>query len=1850
MNGNTGAITGIATTAQLANYLPLAGGTMSGTIFFVNNIGTALQGTMGDNDFWRIYGAGSSNAGYLEIATSDDATEPIYISQYTGVFNTLVRRLTLLDGSGNTSFPGFAEASGSFRAPLFYDSTNTAYYLAPSGDSNLNGVNAINFRVSNAIYFGGGNNYLNWDGGRISSNVGIQSTSDMRAPIFYDTDNTAFYGNFAGTSRFNITQINSVVDQNYYRITNPEGGINVNNGPLTGAIKIKLPPAASFINVMMSLTVQIYNYQTGTSRTIRCGGYNYFDGSWYNVFAYQIGDNGTETLNVRFGVDGTSNCIWIGETTTYWSYPNVFITDIQAGHSQSSFMAYGWNVSFVTSFDTVQTNREAYFQINAGNIASQSVSYAANAGNANTLDGYDSSAFAFANGSNATGTWGISISGNSATTSQTNFTTLTLNSQGVATQAWVNAQGFATGGPFLALAGGTMTGAINMNSNNINSVEAIYSSIYYDRNDTGYYGDFASVSRLSGVAIGESYYGHGYPGVVQSGSTNYNYNFLNGSWSSNVTAGYLANCADEWEFVVHDSGNSVESVFIYTGGRILMGRSIGWGTTYIEAAESFRAPIFYDSNDTGYYVDPNGTSVLYYLQLNAAESANLYGIRGRFTNEYIHLYSKVGIGHPGGWGQGESVTPGFGLSTYGGANFAYGNNALSTFNGQVNIMGSSMYVTASQLHIGKQSSGTAQMSFESWGSYTGAIAMNAAGAFSWGGQGASSWNWKINCTYDGDYSASGTTVMSLGSSGNLSAYSYQGNSNVAGTGSASYHPSGIYSTGTNWLYGTMYMAGNNMREIGGIVQNQLVGRPNAQWGASGGATGAVVIKFPGNTGNYGMVHAVIDIYEYNGNNVSTVIVGGHNWGSQWYSYGANVVGYTNKQVRVGVKDGQYCIVIGDGSSSWSYGQVVLRKIQNGAYYSGVMDVGAGYTIQIESDTYSWISGDLRTFRSSGNIYMNEALVATQSWVSSQGYVTGGPFLPLAGGTVTGTTNFSAGVNFASQTNWFGGYGPGSGPGIALENLTTFARFAFWGLDFYDWNHGIQMTIDNGYVSATNSFRAPIFYDLNDTNYYLDPNGNSNLYSVVSVETKARKNQSDNNYTTAALWTESYGNTTTGIAFHISGVLGSFLEMRTNGVLYWANNPVITSGNYNSYSPTLTGGGASGTWGINITGGAGSATNAGYATNAGNADTLDGRDSTQFQWRSTSTIDMSGLDQSLWYPVTVGVTTNPVTRLRIVNALNSNVPSWSTHPSGFTLMLDYTVNGSGWGTATVMRNIQNHTQGFANVNVCGGLAQMGHSSQEVIYLRGGGVYYFQSDADVTPVIRTSYYEIYGQSVQPTSSIINEVTNSVSGMFSTFNLYTAIIRDINSSSYYLDMNASSVLNEITTTGRIYSNEWIQFTNYTGLYSPNNGAHLRPNTGSYGPWLVSGTRNGWSGIEFESLSNGNVTMMINSNSNVTGWHNNSYGWQFRWEGGTAYVYKNSYGGGTVATVWDSVNAPISVSATPNTLALRDASGDIAVRELVMNVAVQNFTPSSLVAIYPTTNQAVKVDAAGARDFLNVPTRTGGDASGTWSINVTGTAGSETLSTVTGRGNTTGSNIITSANVYANGFIDYTDNNYYIDLTSGSRLRGLVEVLGSHGSAQFRVTLPAAENGAAQGQVSLQMWCSEPGVTWSWAGFGYNVTNDGGAPGGFGRINTSFGQAYMRFSTDGDLYFYNTNTSAVRSTTARFGYDGAATFYSSVTAASFFESSDARLKTIVDENYRVDSIVSIKPKFYEKNGKFEAGYIAQEVQEIYSHAVSLGVDGYLSLSYGQIHTLKIAALEDSVDEIKKKIQELEQKLNTLH
>jgi hypothetical protein len=82
----------------------------------------------------------------------------------------------------------------------------------------------------------------------------------------------------------------------------------------------------------------------------------------------------------------------------------------------------------------------------------------------------------------------------------------------------------------------------------------------------------------------------------------------------------------------------------------------------------------------------------------------------------------------------------------------------------------------------------------------------------------------------------------------------------------------------------------------------------------------------------------------------------------------------------------------------------------------------------------------------------------------------------------------------------------------------------------------------------------------DAGYKLDVNG-----TARATVLRAQKSQTSGDYTTAAIWTESYSTTTTGIAFHISGTVGKFLEMRTNGILYWDNSAVITTANVGSQS-------------------------------------------------------------------------------------------------------------------------------------------------------------------------------------------------------------------------------------------------------------------------------------------------------------------------------------------------------------------------------------------------------------------------------------------------------------------------------------------------------------------------------------------------------------------------------------------------------------------------------------------------------------------------------------------------------------
>lgn len=73
----------------------------------LTNLVVGTYGIVGVNDWWRVGGGASGqDAGYLEIATGDNGTEPIYVRQYDTQGTDNGRTLTLLDSDHNSIFPG----------------------------------------------------------------------------------------------------------------------------------------------------------------------------------------------------------------------------------------------------------------------------------------------------------------------------------------------------------------------------------------------------------------------------------------------------------------------------------------------------------------------------------------------------------------------------------------------------------------------------------------------------------------------------------------------------------------------------------------------------------------------------------------------------------------------------------------------------------------------------------------------------------------------------------------------------------------------------------------------------------------------------------------------------------------------------------------------------------------------------------------------------------------------------------------------------------------------------------------------------------------------------------------------------------------------------------------------------------------------------------------------------------------------------------------------------------------------------------------------------------------------------------------------------------------------------------------------------------------------------------------------------------------------------------------------------------------------------------------------------------------------------------------------------------------
>lgn len=153
--------------------------------------------------------------------------------------------------------------------------------------------------------------------------------------------------------------------------------------------------------------------------------------------------------------------------------------------------------------------------------------------------------------------------------------------------------------------------------------------------------------------------------------------------------------------------------------------------------------------------------------------------------------------------------------------------------------------------------------------------------------------------------------------------------------------------------------------------------------------------------------------------------------------------------------------------------------------------------------------------------------------------------------------------------------------------------------------------------------------------------------------------------------------------------------------------------------------------------------------SGSASSVNGYDINSFTGYYKYTIDASSLDQNTYYPVTMYLGVHHTVRISVLVALDSGTkPAWSSHASGYSVRFIEEVNGSGWGTSEVSRNILANEYRFANANPVGRVEQMTNSSTEVIWVRGGGKYFFYlSIPYITPALRTSTFTNASQSVSP-----------------------------------------------------------------------------------------------------------------------------------------------------------------------------------------------------------------------------------------------------------------------------------------------------------------------------------------------------------------------------------------------------------------------------------------------------------------------------------------------------------------------
>ena len=543
----------------------------------------------------------------------------------TAVYNTNINTgdmyATRYYDSNNTFYYGDFASTNRFNATDNYGlvthrNGNASYYYTGAG--NLRGY--IRATDSNDSHFefatSGGEDFIFRDGGFggswnqiIRGNGQVLIASRLDTPIMYDRNNTGYYVDPNGSS-----QMSAVFANDWFR---PQGGTGIYWQDYGYGIRSAGGEGNPYGNIATYNTGRNgwSGYGIGTRWTLMSTEGNnwgmhdntrswnfYYNGSWHQFnYGYVVNDSSFrapvfyDTNNTGYYMDPTSDSNWQGLTAR--GQAMIGLPGVDRSGMRNN---YGRRPN-ITGDSNYWTGARGW-----GNV------------NMNTVGDWGSGFF---------DSWGNPANQPSGT------------SHWVGVQAYHYTNGSArygwqlAGGPIANLrfrntwSGFSSWKTVPMLDVNSSNGGSMYAGRYYDSNNTGYYGDFASTSRMNAIDINEGYT-YGWWRNRNAGSGLYNQSTGRHFYSPGSSYWHLDGGGGSGGLIIYDryqgsqgASTGRRGYLYYDGGGFgLLNSSGNWqiriepGNANMELyrityGNDFRAYIYYDRNNTGYYADPASTSL-----------------------------------------------------------------------------------------------------------------------------------------------------------------------------------------------------------------------------------------------------------------------------------------------------------------------------------------------------------------------------------------------------------------------------------------------------------------------------------------------------------------------------------------------------------------------------------------------------------------------------------------------------------------------------------------------------------------------------------------------------------------------------------------------------------------------------------------------------------------------------------------------------------------------------------------------------------------------------------------------------------------------------------------------------------------------------------------------------------------------------------------------------------------------------------------------------------------------------------------------------------------------------------------